>query len=96
MAGQLSVNARCYSLLRMRNGNSSIAILTASTNSSGFDEAGLVAWANIHKACVNCLRNSDDCDHPFRRIATSAARVQTTPLDDGGCDASRLVVGQAQ
>jgi len=42
------------------------------------------------------LRNSDDCDHPFRRIATSAARVQTTPLDDGGCDASRLVVGQAQ
>ena len=42
------------------------------------------------------VRNSDDCDHPFRRIATSAARVQTTPLDDGGCDASRLVVGQAQ
>jgi hypothetical protein len=42
------------------------------------------------------MRNSDDCDHPFRRIATSAARVQTTPLDDGGCDASRLVVGQAQ
>jgi nitroimidazol reductase NimA-like FMN-containing flavoprotein (pyridoxamine 5'-phosphate oxidase superfamily) len=42
------------------------------------------------------LRNSDDCDHPFRRIATSAARVQTAPLDDGGGDASRLVVGQAQ
>jgi hypothetical protein len=45
---------------------------------------------------LNIVRNSDDCDHPFRRIATSAARVQTTPLDDGGCDASRLVVGQAQ
>jgi hypothetical protein len=45
---------------------------------------------------IGILRDSDDCDHPFRRIATSAARVQTTPLDDGGCDASRLVVGQAQ
>jgi hypothetical protein len=37
-----------------------------------------------------------DRDQLFRSIATSAARVLTAPLDDGGGDASRLVFGQAQ
>ena len=36
-----------------------------------------------------------DRDHLFRSIATSAARVLTAPLDDGG-DVSLLWVGQAR
>jgi hypothetical protein len=49
------------------------------------------------------VRNSDDCDHPFRRIATTHSDrsrpvrrgALTAPLDDGG-DVSLLVFGQAQ
>jgi hypothetical protein len=46
-------------------------------------------------AAFGPVAHSDDRDHPFRRIATSAARMLAAPLDDGG-DVSLLGVGQAR
>src|SRR5258708_40128840 len=59
--------------------------LRAAVNADGIagDRSGIFGCQKGDNATdVVGLRNSDDCDHPFRRIATSAARVQTTPLDD--------------